>query len=292
MNCLVMPLAWLPLRVLYVIGDILCPVLRCVIRYRRRVVRENLERSFPQMTQKELKRIERRYYHHICDLLAEGVWGLRATPRQLLAHYRITNPGLVTPCFEQGRSVVLMSAHYNNWEMMIASLNFQLLHHGVGVGKEVRQKPFGQLLTLKRARYGTEIVDRTDVRQVMDYYDRYRVPVAYMMLADQTPSNSKKCLWTTILNQETAFLYGSEHFARKYDWPVFYYTVRKVRRGYYEVDLEPLATEPCKEPEGDITRRYAARLEQTISEAPEYWLWSHRRWKLVRKQVATNQPEM
>ena len=282
MNCLIMPLAWLPLKVLYLLSDLLCPVVYHVVRYRRKVVRTNLEKSFPQKTAAEIHAIERAYYRHICDLLAEGVWGLRATPRQLLAHYHVKNADLLRPLYEQGRSVVLMSAHYNNWEMMIASLNFQLLHHGVGVGKDVDQKPFGHLLTLKRARYGTEICDHTDVRRLMAYYDRYQVPTAYMMLSDQSPSNPKKCLWTEFLNQDTAFLFGSEHFAKKYNMPVFYYTVSKVKRGYYEVTFEPLAKEPLNEPDGDITRRYAARLEATINEKPQYWLWSHRRWKLKK----------
>ncbi|MCR4811601.1 MAG: lysophospholipid acyltransferase family protein [Bacteroidales bacterium] len=283
MYCLIMPLAWLPLWVLYLLGDLIYPVVYHVVRYRRKVTRANLTKSFPDKSEKEIKRIEKAYYRHICDLLAEGVWGLRATPAQLLKRYHIVNAELLRPYYEAGRSVIIMSAHYNNWEMMIASLNFQLLHHGVGVGKHIVQKPFGRLLTQKRARYGTEIVDNTDVRQVMEFYDRYHVPTAWMMLGDQSPSDRKKCLWTRFLNQETAFIFGSEHFAKKYDYPVFYYEVRKVVRGYYEVRFEPLALNPQEEKDGDITRRYAARLEKTIAENPQYWLWSHRRWKLKTK---------
>lgn len=283
MYCLIMPLAWLPLWVLYILGDLLYPMVYYVVRYRRKVTRTNLTKSFPTKSEKEIVAIEKAYYRHICDLLAEGVWGLRATPEQLLAHYRIENRELLTPFFDEGKSVILMSAHYNNWEMMIASLNFQLLHHGVGVGKHIVQKPFGRLLTQKRARYGTEIVDNTDVRRVMEFYDRYKVPAAWMMLGDQSPHDRNKSLWTRFLNQETAFIFGSEHFARKYDYPVFYYSVEKTKRGYYTVRFEPLSLCPTKENEGDITRRYAARLEKTINEKPQYWLWSHRRWKLVKK---------
>ena len=283
MYCLIMPLAWLPLWVLYILSDLLYPMVYYVVRYRRKVTRTNLTKSFPSKSEKEIVAIEKAYYRHICDLLAEGVWGLRATPEQLFAHYRIENRELLTPFFDEGKSVILMSAHYNNWEMMIASLNFQLLHHGVGVGKHIVQKPFGRLLTQKRARYGTEIVDNTDVRRVMEFYDRYKVPAAWMMLGDQSPHDRNKSLWTRFLNQETAFIFGSEHFARKYDYPVFYYSVEKTKRGYYTVRFEPLSLCPTKENEGDITRRYAARLEKTINEKPQYWLWSHRRWKLVKK---------
>ena len=283
-----MPLAWLPLRVLYLLGEILYFFAYRVVRYRRKVVRRNLEKAFPDKPEAEIRAIERRYYRHICDLVAEGLWGLRAAPEKIAAHYRILNRELLTPYFEEGRSVILMSAHYNNWEMMIASLNYQFLHHGVGVGKHIVNKSFGRLLTMKRARYGTEIVDKTDVRQVMSFYDRYHVPVAYMMLGDQSPSNPNKCYWTRFLNQPTAFLFGSEYFACKYNYPVFYYTVSKVRRGYYEVRLERLAAEPCQEDSNAVTQRYAERLEATIVEKPEYWLWSHRRWKLTPPDTVKN----
>ena len=268
---------------MYLLADILYFIAYYVVRYRRKVTRRNLTNSYPHMGDTELVKLERSYYRHMSDLLIEAIVNLYASPKWIMKHYRIVNRELVNSYYNKGQSVVLMSAHYNNWEYMITSLNFQLLHHGVGVGKHIVQKPFGRLLTQKRARYGTEIVDNTDVRQVMEFYDRYHVPTAWMMLGDQSPSDRKKCLWTRFLNQETAFIFGSEHFAKKYDYPVFYYSVRKVRRGYYEVTFEPLALEPKKEADGDITRRYAARLEKTINEKPEYWLWSHRRWKLKTK---------
>lgn len=280
-DILLMPIAWLPLKVLYALGRLLLPWVEYVFRYRRKVIEENLHKSFPEKGEKEIKRLRHKYYCHVCDLLAEAIWGLRAKPKQLFEHYRVTNRQLLSPYFEEGRSVILMSAHYNNWEMMIASLNFQFLHHGVGVGKPVEQKHFGEWLTAKRARYGTEIVDQRDVRQVMDFYDRYKVPVAYMMLGDQSPSNPHKSYWTTFLNQDTAFLFGGEHFAKKYGYPVIFYRVKKVKRGYYEITLEELSTNPQEEKEYAITQRYTERVEQMIKEEPERWLWSHRRWKLT-----------
>lgn len=289
MYCLLMPLAWLPLWVLYLLADLLYPIVYHIVRYRRNVVRENLKNSYPQKSKRELVEIERAYYRHICDLLAEGVWGLRASPMQLQQRYRFENRELLTPYFEQGRSVIIMSAHYNNWEMMIASLNFQLFHHGIGVGKHIVQKPFGRLLTAKRARYGTEIVDNTDVREVMEYYHRYQVPVAYMMLGDQSPSNPHKAYWTKFLNQDTAFLYGSEYFARKYNFPVFYYRVTKIARGNYSVRFELISDTPQIAQPYSITQRYAELLEADINNTPQYWLWSHRRWKHKRPSTTTKQ---
>ena len=279
---LLLPLAWLPLGVHYAVSSMLAPVFHHVVRYRLAIVRGNLQHSFPDKSIAELRHIERLYYRHLADLLAEGIYNLRATPPKLLRHYRLVNRQLVDRYYEQGRSVVLMSSHYNNWEYMVSSLNFQLRHHGVGVGKPLTNKGFGYELNRRRTRYGTEVVDQTNVREVMAYYHQHHIPAAYMMLSDQSPSNPNRSHWTTFLHQDTAFLYGSEHFARKYDMPVIYYEVTKVRRGYYEVHFSLITENPNSLPEGSITEAYAQKLEQLITSAPQYWLWSHRRWKLKK----------
>lgn len=272
-------LSWLPLPVLYLLSDLLWPIVYYVVRYRREITRQNLLRSFPDKEITEIIKIERKYYRHLADLLVESMYNLRATPRQILRHYRIVNHDIVNRYYERGQSVILMSAHYNNWEYMVSSLNMQLRHHGVGVGKPLNEKTFGLFLTRKRTRYGTEVVDQTDVRQTMAYYDKFHVPTAYMMLSDQSPNDPHQCYWTTFLHQNTGFLYGSEHFARKYHYPVLLYEVNKVKRGYYEIAISELAKDPDAVPEGQITERYARWLEEIIERKPEYWLWSHRRWK-------------
>ena len=277
---LLVVIGWLPLWVLYRLSDATAVVLRFVVRYRLKVVRKNLQESFPDKSQRQLRRIEWQYYRHLSDLLFEGIYNLRATPRQLLKRYQVVNRELADRYYEQGRSVILMSAHFNNWEYMVSTLNLQFRHHGVGVGKPLSNKRFGRQLNQRRTALGTQVVDQTNVRQEMEYYHRYQVPVAYMMLGDQSPSSPKRCFRTSFLNHpDTAFLYGSEHFARKYNYPVLYYQVDKVRRGHYRITLEELCPDPLSLPEGAITQTYAARLERTILQAPQYWLWSHRRWK-------------
>ena len=117
------------------ISDIIYLVAYCLLGYRKKVVRRNLAASFPEKGEQERKRIERRFYHHLCDLLVEGIYNLFASPRSVMKRYRVTNRELVNRYYEEGRTVVLMSAHYNDWEYMVTSLNMQLFHHGIGVGK-------------------------------------------------------------------------------------------------------------------------------------------------------------
>ena len=116
----------------------------------------------------------------------------------------------------------------------------------------------------------------------MEYYRQHHVPVAYMMLSDQSPSDERKSFWTMFMHQETPFLYGAEYFARKYDMPVIYYEVAKPSRGHYEVRFTLLCDKPNEVPQYTIISRYIQHLGNTIDAAPQYWLWSHRRWKRKR----------
>lgn len=256
-----------------------------LLGYRRAVVRRNLAASFPEKGEGERLEIERRYYRHLGDLLVEGVHNLYASPRAVLRRYRVVNREVLTPYYERGQSVVLMSAHYNNWEYMVTSLNMQFLHHGVGVGKPLNDRLTAGFVSRRRVRFGTEVVDQRDVRQVVDFYHRHGVPCVLMMLSDQSPAHPERCYWTRFLNQETGFLYGAEYFARKYGYPVFYYVVRKVRRFHYEVELSPLCLDPLGVPQYTVVERYVRTLERQVEGQPEFWLWSHRRWKHRREAV-------
>ncbi len=282
MYYLLLILAYLPLWLHYCFSSLLWPVVYYIVRYRVKVVRDNLEHCFPDKDQRWRRRVERQYYRHLCDLLVEGIYNLRASLRLVRKHYIFENEEVLEPYYNDRRSIVLMSAHYNNWEYMITSLNSRISHHAIGVGKPLSNVRFGRFITARRARYGTEIVDQTDVRDVMQYYHKTQTPVAYMMLSDQTPSNPHKSFWTTFLGIDTPFLFGAEHFARKYDMPIFLYDVKKLRRGRYSVHFTLLTDSPNNMPEGDITRQYANHLEEVIRHKPQYWLWSHRRWKHLK----------
>lgn len=263
-------------------SDILFVIAYHLLHYRQRVTRMNLAKAYPQLDDSRRRQIEVAYYHHICDLLVEGVYNLYASPQSIMKRYRFVNREVVNRYYERGQSVVLMSAHYNNWEYMITSLGYQIMHHGVGVGKPLQDKALANFITRRRGRYGTEIVDQHTVRQTMEFYQQHRVPVAYMMLSDQSPNDVHKSYWTLFMNQETPFIYGAEYFARKYNMPVLYYEVTKVRRGRYEVRFTPLCENPAEVPQYTITSHYISMLADTINRQPEYWLWSHRRWKRIR----------
>lgn len=273
------PLSLLPLCLLYVIAFILNLNLTYVVRYRRKVIDQNLKRSFPEKSVQELRSIRRKYYWHLSQIAAEMLKMLTLPRHTLKWRYKTSNPEMVNRYYDEGRSVILMSSHYNNWEWMVLSLDSQFKHHGVGVGKANSNKNFEKLINRARTRYGTEVVFADTVKQVFESYESQHIPVAYMMLSDQSPGNSKRCYVTEFLNQKSGMIFGAEHYAKKYNLPVIYYQVIKDRMGVYHLDFELITDNPLSMPDGAITERYVALLEKTIRQKPEFWLWSHRRWK-------------
>lgn len=273
------PLSLLPLFLLYGIAGLLYVVLNYVLRYRRKVIDQNLKNSFPDKSDNERSEIRRKYYWHLAQLAAEMLKMLTLPRCILKRRYHCANPEVVNRFFDEGRSVILISSHYNDWEWMVLSLDMQFKHHGIGVGKPNSNKTFEKLVNRARTRYGTEVVFADTVRDVFEDYESKHQPCCYMMLSDQSPSNPKKCYVSDFLNQRSGFIFGAEHFAKKYDIPVVYYQVVKDRIGCYHFELELITEKPLETEHGNITKKYIHLLEKTIIEKPQFWLWSHRRWK-------------
>ncbi len=278
-NIVFYPLAMLPLCVLYLFTLPLYLILNYVVRYRKKVIISNLRNSFPEKADKEIRQLCNKYYLHLSQIAVEMIKMLLLRPGQLKRRYRCQNPELADRFFKQGRSVILMSSHYNNWEWMILVLDQMFGQHGVGVGKANTDKAFERMVNRARTRYGTEVVFADTVRETFERYERNHHPAAYMMLSDQSPNSSSRCYVTEFLHQKTGVIFGAEHFARKYNIPVLYYEVIKERPGFYSVRLELIAENPVEMDEYAVTQRYVEMLEQTICRKPQYWLWSHRRWK-------------
>lgn len=273
------PLSLLPLSILYGIGTCIRFFTYTVFHYRVQVVQENLKKSFPDKSEKELYAIERAYYKHLTNLVMEGVKGLTISRKNLMKRYYCQQPDIVNNYFEQGKSVILLSSHYNNWEWMVLSLSMQFSHHGIGVGKANSNKVFEKVINKARTRYGTEVVFADTIRNVFEKNDKQDILCSYMMLSDQSPASVEKSYITTFLHQPSAMIFGGEYFAKKYNYPVIYYAVKQIKRGYYEIVLENITDTPQQLPQGEIIDKYIHYLEKDINQNPQFWLWSHRRWK-------------
>jgi KDO2-lipid IV(A) lauroyltransferase len=276
---LLLVISYLPLRVLYVLFYPFYLVIHYIIKYRKPVTIKNLTLSFPEKSHQEILQLYKLFQKHLTDLGAEMVKMLSISKKNVKKRYACINPEMVNQFYNQGKSVILISSHYNNWEWMVLRLNDMFPHHGIGVGKANSSKVFEKWINQSRTRFGTEVIFADSVRDTFEKYVKENRLCAYMMLSDQSPNNLKKSYVTTFLNQESCIIYGAEYFAKKYDFPVIYYEVVKVKRGFYQVKLELITENPAETANGEIIEKYVRLLEKTIKNAPQYWLWSHRRWK-------------
>jgi len=276
---LLLLISYLPLGVLYVLFYPFYLLTTYIIKYRKSITLENLTLSFPEKPHKEILTLYKLYQKHLTDLGAEMVKMLSISKKRVAKRYTCVNPEIVNQFYHQGKSVILMSSHYNNWEWMVLRLDDMFLHHGIGVGKANTSKVFEKWINERRTRFGTEVVFADAVREFFEQNIQQNKRCAYMMLSDQSPNNLKKSYTTTFLNQESCIIYGSEYFAKKYDLPVIYYEVIKIKRGFYKVELELITENPNETATGEIIEKYVQLLEKTIKKAPQYWLWSHKRWK-------------
>lgn len=276
---LLYPLSLLPMQILYTLAYPIYITLTYIIKYRKRITIENLTFSFPNKTHAEILTLYKLYNRHLSHIIVEMLKMLTISKKNLDKRYYCKNPEIVNSYFEQKKSIILLSAHYNNWEWMILQLDSMFKHHGVGVGKANSNKKFEYLINKARTRYGTEVVFADHVRELFEKNNTEQTPAAYMMLSDQSPNNLKKSYITNFLNQESCMIFGGEYFAKKYDLPVFYYQVVQDKLGYYHIELELITKNPNTTQHGEITEKYSQLLEKTIRQKPEFWLWSHRRWK-------------
>ncbi len=276
---LLYPLSLLPLRALYGISQLFYLIIAYVVRYREAVIDQNLQKAFPELSDKERKKIKKTYYQHLAELAAEMIKMLTISKKNVMRRYRCVNPELVNNYFTKNESVILVSSHFNNWEWMVLSLAMQFEYRGVGVGAPNSNKIFEKLINRARTRYGTEVIFANHIREDFRNSASGDEPTAYMMLGDQSPTNLNKSYITTFLHQPTAVIFGPEHYAEKYNFPIFYYAVTKRKRGFYEIDLQLITDKPNTLPHGAVTEQYLALLEKTIKNSPAFWLWSHKRWK-------------
>ena len=269
-----------PFRMVYLCSDFLFIYIYYIIRYRRSVVLANLKNSFPHKSNEKIASISQAYYHYLCDLLVEGIKGLTLTKTSLQKRFVYKNPEIFDQYFENNQSVILLGSHYGNWEW--GSLTFPLVvrHKVVGIYKPIKNIAIEKYLNSLRKKWGLHLTSmRNTGRAVIENKNQ---PTIFVLIADQTPSDKKNAHWVDFLNQDTPFLQGADKLARHTGYPVFYFKIKKIKRGYYEVWFEKISLDPKQLKEGEVTQLFASRLEKMIENAPPYWLWSHRRWKRKR----------
>lgn len=274
-------LALMPMRVLYIFSDLLYPFVYFIVGYRKKVVYENLRNAFPEKSEKEIEIIAKKFYRHFCDVLVEILKLLHISHEEINKRMKYSHPNPFLDEFAKGKLVLGVLGHYNNWEWGTA-LGMQGPYNFASIYKPLTNKYFDKLMIKIRSQFGGELVPMAKTGRVMARYILEKKLTVFNFIADQAPGRSEVQYWTTFLNQDTPVYLGIEKLARKTHQPVYFAKFIKIKRGYYEAVVEKLCDDCNDLQPNELTERHLRALEAAILEAPEYWLWSHRRWKIKR----------
>jgi KDO2-lipid IV(A) lauroyltransferase len=250
------------------------------IRYRKKVVFENLRNSFPEKNEKEIEVIAKKFFAHLCDLIFESIKGCTISKKEVLKRHSYLNPELLDSFYEKGGCVTILGSHYANWEWVALSLPLTLKFQTYGIYFPLSQKFLDKALKKSRARNGMKLISTKEVTALLREQGKERITMGY--ISDQSPSRHGRYHWVRFLNQDTAAISGFENLAKEHNSPVVYLNITKKKRGYYEGEFSLIAAEPQKMGTGQIVEAYMQKLESVIRTKPEHWLWSHKRWKIKR----------
>ncbi|HPY67015.1 MAG TPA: lysophospholipid acyltransferase family protein [Bacteroidales bacterium] len=268
----------LPLRVLYLFSNFLFVLFYYFPGYRKKVVSENLSKAFPEKSQEERSAICRGFYRHFCDLIVEILKLTHMSNKQLSRRMVCKNPEVIGRLYKEGRDAVVIFSHYCNWEWMKIVPHYTE-HLTVPVYKPLNNKYFDKFMYSLRAGNNCYPIAMSNILREILKNLRENRRTLYGLISDQTPAKAEIRYRTTFLNQDTPVFLGAEKIAVKYNMPVVYMNTQKVRKGYYSFSFDILFENPNGLPEYQITETHVKKLEEIIRAKPEYWLWTHRRWK-------------
>ncbi|HLY69260.1 MAG TPA: lysophospholipid acyltransferase family protein [Puia sp.] len=273
-----------PFWLLYLFSDVLYVLFFYVVGYRKEIVILNLRNAFPEKNEQEIKALGKQFFKYLCDLFLETFKTLSISKKDMLKHCFMTESARQTFAkhADEGKNVIIVMGHFGNWEWSGNTFSMECKQQLFVIYHALSNKYFDGLMYKMRTRFGTKLFEMNDTLRSM--ISNRKTLNATAFIADQTPSASN-AYWTTFLNQDTPIFWGTEKIARKLNYPIVYVSVKKIKRGYYNIFAETIVEEPDKTTEGEISEIHTRRLEKDILEQPETWLWSHRRWKYKRQET-------
>ncbi|MFH0894690.1 MAG: lysophospholipid acyltransferase family protein [Bacteroidota bacterium] len=275
-------IAWTPFFLLYRLSDIMWFFVYVVFRYRRKVVAENLKNSFPEKSEKERRKIARRFYRNLCDVAVEIIKNRHICRSQLLKRIQYENLEILDQLHAQNRSAFGICSHCGNWEWLAMNLDLHVKHEVYAVVKPLSSDYFEHYMNHKLRGHFTQ--DRTiPFKQTLRALVKNSKKLTITMLAsDQTPARDEIEYYTTFLNQDTAVFLGAEKMAVKMNLPLVFFDVQRIRRGRYHCTLSIIVDQPKDTKEFEVTNAHVRKLEECIRAHPDNWMWSHKRWKHKR----------
>ncbi len=270
-------LSLLPMSVLYFFSDILYYLLYYIIKYRKKVVRENLQNSFPEKNSAEIKTIEKKYFSYLSDLIFEIIKMVSASPEFLRSKYTTSNSELVEKYEARNQSYFFAVGHYGNWEWSTVVTPLLVKAQTLIIYKPLNNDIFNDFFTKIREKSGTKMIKmKAAVREIVKSKNELTVTV---FAADQTPARGEIREYVNFLNQPTPIFMGLEKLAKSTNYPVIFCDISLIKRGHYHCDFKLVCGQPSETRDLEITHKHVEILENRINSEPAFWLWSHKRWK-------------
>ena len=276
-------LSIVPFWLLYLLSDVIFIFVYRIFKYRRVVVRGNLERSFPDKTIPEIIEIEKKFYHHFCDLAFESIKILSMSNPSITKRFKITNQDFIEELYDQKKSIIMYTSHYGNWEWL-SFLPLLIPYHVQTFYQKLSNNYFDQFMLMLRSNHGADGIESKQGYKSMVKLKQDKKMALTCIIGDQSPKKHSSKHWVNFLNQDTAFLVGADRIAEKLNQTVIFVSFTKPSRGKYEITFIPMQRNEDKEKGETLIDQYAKLLEKNIHKTPELWLWSHRRWKRKRSE--------
>ena len=268
----------LPFPILYFLSDCIYFLLYKVIGYRKKTVRYNLKITLPHLSDEERLKIEQNFYHHLCDMFLEMAKTLTISEDEMKKRYRFTNLEVVKEFEKKNKSIILMTPHYASWEWVIILGKF-IDYKGFGIYKKLSNPRFDKLVRDMHSKFDAELISTKETVKKIKENQSINIHGIYLFLSDQTPNLRKGLQWEYFLGHEVPVHMGAENLARELDMNLLYLKVSKVKRGFYEAKFIPITDCVLEEKEFEITKRFLKLSEEQILEKPDYYFWTHKRWK-------------
>jgi len=280
---LVYPFLWIiskfPFWLFYKVSDLIFLLVYYVIGYRRKTVIQNLQLALPNKTMEEYKTISRRFYSHMCDMFLEMVKSISIPNEELKKRFTFTNIHEIERIRELNKSIILICGHYASYEWVNALQLYGLDYKGYGIYKKVQNPHFDKMAKDIRGRFDGELITSSQATKTIKSNQEKGILGVYAIVADQSPKLGRAKTWTQFMGTTVPIFMGSEKLAANLDMAVMYLHVEKKKRGFYEATFIPITDKAGQEPPFKITNKFLTELEKQIKEKPEYYLWTHKRWK-------------
>ena len=282
---LLYPILWLisilPFPIFYLFSDFVYFLTYNLIGYRKKVVRANIALALPHLSEKERLSIEKKFYSHLCDMFLEMIKTLTISQKEVEKRFTFTNLEVYHELEKQNKSIALLCAHYASYEWVV-SMNYHITYKGFGIYKKIANPYFDKLVKQIRSKFKAALITTKETIPTIAENHKQGILCLYGFASDQSPKKNAAYHWAPFMGHIVPVHTGAEMLAKRFDMNVIFLRTKKIKRGYYEASFELLSNDAKSVPNYDITDRFLQLVEEQIHEAPEFYLWTHKRWKYMK----------